>query len=167
MVTVRRVVPALIAVAVLGAAGCSSDDAGETSDHSMSSHHASVGADATSTANAGESDAAELDAAAVCVKIVELNVGANCTEAEPVGLGIGAIEKYEFELPSVPGESGQVLLFSDKATYDKTVAAYDEAASLAGPHRYGSPSALVFVQINEGLSAAEGQKVEQLVAGLQ
>lgn len=165
MVTVRPVVPAMIAVAVLGAAGCSSDDTAVTSDHSMSSH-ASVRADATSTADAAGSDAAELDAAAVCKKIVELNVGVNCTESEPIGLGIGATEKYEFELPSVPGESGQVLLFSDKATYDKTVAAYDGAASLAGPHRYGSPSALVFVQINEGLSAAEGQKVEQLVAGL-
>ena len=74
MVTVRPVVPAVIAVAVLGAAGCSSDDTAVTSDHSMSSH-ASVGADATSTADAAGSDAAELDAAAVCKKIVELNVG--------------------------------------------------------------------------------------------
>ncbi|NED62782.1 hypothetical protein G3I15_17825 [Streptomyces sp. SID10244] len=102
----------------------------------------------------------------MCEKIVESAVGANCTESDPTGLGIGANEKYEFELPSVPGESGQVLVFSDRTIYDKTVAAYDEAASLAGPHRYGSPNALVFVQINEGLSAAEGQKVEKLVAGL-
>ncbi|MBR7193759.1 hypothetical protein [Gordonia sp. SCSIO 19800] len=83
-----------------------------------------------------------------------------------MSLGIGATEKYEFELPSVPGESGQILVFSDRKIYTKTVAAYDEAAALAGPHRYGSPNALVVVQINEGLSAAEGQKVERLVAGL-
>ena len=98
--------------------------------------------------------------------IVDLGVGANCTEDEPGGLGIGADEKYQFELPSVPGESGQVLVFSDSKIYDKTIAAYNEVSSIAGPHRYGSSNALVFVQINEGLSAAEGQKVEQLVAGL-
>lgn len=57
-------------------------------------------------------------------------------------------------------------MFSDRKIYDKTVAAFDEVASLAGPHRYGSSNALVFVQINEGLSAAEGKKVEQLVSSL-
>lgn len=66
----------------------------------------------------------------------------------------------------MPGESGQVMVFSDSKIYDKTVAAYDEVASIAGPHRYGSSNALVFIQINDGLSAAEGQKVEQLVSGL-
>lgn len=165
MATIRRVVPVIVAVAVLTAAGCSSADTAETSE-SPTSTHASVGADATPTADAAEPDSAELDASAVCEKIVELDVGKNCTKSEPAGLGIGAIEKYEFELPSVPGESGQILVFSDRKIYTKTVAAYDEAAALAGPHRYGSPNALVFVQINEGLSAAEGQKVERLVAGL-
>ncbi|WAC55559.1 hypothetical protein [Gordonia sp. SL306] len=57
-------------------------------------------------------------------------------------------------------------MFSDSKIYDKTVAAYDEVAALAGPNRYGSSNALVFVQINDGLSAAEGQKVKQLVSGL-
>lgn len=137
-----RAVPLIVAIAAFGAAGCSSDDA------------------------AASSESTSPDAAAVCQMIVDLGVGANCTESEPGGLGIGADENYQFELPSVPGESGQVLVFSDNKIYDKTVAAYDEVASLAGPHRYGSSNALVFVQINEGLSAAEGQKVEQLVSGL-
>ncbi|MFD4268192.1 hypothetical protein [Rhodococcus sp. NPDC058481] len=154
MVKALRAVPLIVALAAFGAAGCSSDDAAATSDPTS--------LDAVAT-----SDPTSLDAAAaVCQMIVDLGVGANCTESEPEGLGIGADEKYEFELPSVPGESGQVLVFSDSKIYDKTVAAYDEVASLAGPHRYGSSNALVFVQINEGLSAAEGQKVEQLVSGL-
>ncbi|WP_431839980.1 hypothetical protein [Gordonia hongkongensis] len=155
----------IVAVAVLGAAGCSSDDTAGSSDH-PASMHAPFGAGTTPSADAAEPDSAELDAAAVCEKIVELGVGTHCTKSEPGGLGIGATERYEFELPSVPGESGQILVFSDRKIYTKTVAAYDEAAALAGPHRYGSPNALVFVQINEGLSAAEGQKVERLVAGL-
>lgn len=132
----------IAAIAAVGAGGCSSDDV------------------------AASSDPASLDAAAVCRVIVDLGVGANCTESEPKGLGIGANERYEFALPSVPGESGQILVFSDSKIYDKTVAAYAEVASFAGPHRYGSSNALVFVQINVGLSAAEGQNVEQLVSGL-
>jgi hypothetical protein len=142
MVKALRAVPLIVALAALGAAGCSSDDA------------------------AASPDPTSLDAAEVCRMIADLGVGANCTESEPGGLGIGANESYEFELPSVPGESGQVLVFSDRKIYDKTVAAFNEVASLAGPHRYGSSNALVFVQINEGLSAAEGQKVNQLVSGL-
>lgn len=158
MVKALRAVPLIVAVAAFGAAGCSSDDA-------------AAGPDPTSLDAAASSESAALipaavDAEAVCQMIVRLGVGANCTESEPGGVGIGADANYEFELPSVPGESGQVMVFSDSKIYDKTVAAYAEVASLAGPHRYGSSNALVFVQINEGLSAAEGQKVEQLISGL-
>lgn len=157
MVKALRTVPLIVALAAFGAAGCSSDDAAASSDP------ASVDA---SAAAAEVESAPRVSAAGVCQMIVGLGVGANCTEDEPGGLGIGADENYQFELPSVPGESGQVMVFSDSKIYDKTVAAYDDVASIAGPHRYGSSNALVFVQINEGLSAAEGQKVEQLVSGL-
>lgn len=163
MVKAWRAVPLIVALAALGAAGCSSDDAAPSSDPALDAAASSTSASTVATEGAGPTS---LDAAAVCRMIVDLGVGANCTESEPEGLGIGADEKYEFELPSVPGESGQVLVFSDSTIYDKTIAAYDEVASLAGPHRYGSLNALVFVQINEGLSTAEGQKVEQLVSGL-
>lgn len=161
MVNAWHAVPLIVALAALGAAGCSSDDAAPSSAPALD-----AAASSTSPVAAAGADPTSLDATAVCQMIVDLGVGANCTQSEPAGLGIGADEKYEFELPSVPGESGQVLVFSDSKIYNKTVAAYDEVASLAGPHRYGSSNALVFVQINEGLSAAEGQKVEQLVSGL-
>lgn len=159
-----RAIPLIVAIAAFGAAGCSSDDAAATS--GPTSPKATASGDPTSQGAPASADPASLDAAAVCQRIVDLGVGANCTESEPRGLGIGADESYEFELPSVPGESGQVLMFSNNKVFDKTVAAYAEVAELAGPHRYGSSNALVFVQINEGLSAAEGQKVEQLVSGL-
>ncbi|MFD4183762.1 hypothetical protein [Rhodococcus sp. NPDC058514] len=164
MTKALRAVSLIVAIAALGAAGCSSDDTASTSDPITADTGA--GSAPTQLEAAPSSDPTSLDAAAVCQMIVDLGVGANCTESEPGGLGIGADENYEFELPSVPGESGQVLVFSNSKIYDKTVAAFEDVASLAGPHRYGSSNALVFVQINEGLSAAEGQKVEQLVSGL-
>lgn len=93
-------------------------------------------------------------------------MGANCSVDEPSGLGIGATERYVFDLPSVPGEGGQVLVFDDANTYEKTVEAYAEMASLAGPHRYGNDQALVFVQINEGLSMQDGETVKSIVDDL-
>lgn len=105
-------------------------------------------------------------ASSVCAKIEESGVGANCSQEEPAGLGIGATEKYAFDLPSVPGEGGQVLIFDDANTYEKTVEAYAEMASLAGPHRYGNEEALVFVQINEGLSTQDGETVKSIVDNL-
>lgn len=140
MAKALRSVPLIVALAALVAVGCSSDTGGSSS---------------TSSA-----------AASVCEQIVDLGVGDDCREAEPTGLGAEAAARYEFDLPSVLGNAGQVLVFSDRSAYGKSVAAYDAASALAGPHRYGSSKALVFVQINEGLSAAEGPKVADLVAGL-
>lgn len=58
------------------------------------------------------------------------------------------------------------MAFDNGALYRKTVQAYEDAASLAGPHRYGSESALIFVQMNEGLSSSDGQKVKEIVDSL-
>ncbi|MFC8181571.1 hypothetical protein ACFULT_22060 [Rhodococcus sp. NPDC057297] len=79
---------------------------------------------------------------------------------------MAATEVYDFDLPSVPGEGGAVMAFADGELYKKTVQSYEDAAFLAGPHRYGSESALIFVQINEGLSSSDGQKVEEIVDSL-
>lgn len=114
----------------------------------------------------GSSGSAPSTAASVCAQIADSGVGAACGQDEPGGLGIGAIENYTFTLPSVPGESGQVMVFDDPAIYEKTVEAYDDMRGLAGPHRYGNADALVFVQINEGLSAGNGEKVKAIVDGL-
>ncbi|MDH6284930.1 hypothetical protein [Prescottella agglutinans] len=102
----------------------------------------------------------------MCAKIEKSGVGANCSQDEPGGLGIGATENYAFDLPSVPGRSGQVMVFDDPKIYKKTVDAYAEMSGLAGPHRYGNERALVFVQINEGLSAQDGKTVKSIVDGL-
>ncbi len=75
-------------------------------------------------------------------------------------------EVYDFDLSSVPGEGGTVMAFDDVDLYQKTVQSYEDAAVLAGPHRYGSEPALIFVQINEGLSSSDGQKVKGIVDSL-
>ncbi len=40
------------------------------------------------------------------------------------------------------------------------------SAVLAGPHRYGNLSALIFVQMNSGTSKSHGRKTEKLVGNL-
>ncbi|MEV0947336.1 hypothetical protein [Rhodococcus sp. NPDC049939] len=102
----------------------------------------------------------------MCAQIEEAGIGTNCAESEPGGLAVAATERYEFDLPSVPGEGGAVMKFDDEDLYRKTVKSYDDMSFLAGPHRYGSESALIFVQINEGLSSSDGKKVQEIIQGL-
>ena len=70
----------------------------------------------------------------------------------------------EFDLAH--GKTGQVLRFNDDAGYDATVKAFGAAAVLAGPHRYGKPGALVFVQLNAATPAEVGAKAKAVVDGL-
>jgi len=102
----------------------------------------------------------------VCKKIEASGVGANCRASQPAGLGAGAAEKVDFDLPSVAGKTGQVLRFDKEETYRATELSYANMGGLAGPHRYGSPKALIFVQMNEGLSADNGKKVKAIVDAL-
>lgn len=102
----------------------------------------------------------------VCKRIEATGVGANCREGKPGGLGAAAVERVEFDLPSVPGEGGSVMRFDRESFYESTEEAYGKAAMLAGPHRYGSKKALIFVQMNQGLSMDEGRKVKAVVDGL-
>jgi len=102
----------------------------------------------------------------VCAQIEDAGIGENCAPGDPGGLAVAATEKYDFDLPSVPGERGTVMIFDNADQYRKTVKSYADAAILAGPHRYGSDNALILVQINEGLSSSDGQKVKDIVDSL-
>lgn len=101
-----------------------------------------------------------------CKKIEAAGVGANCRESPPAGLGGAAMAKAEFDLPSVPGKTGQVLQHADDGAFDKTEQGFAGAAVLSGPHRYGNKAKGIFVQANIGLPAAEGQKLKAAVDAL-
>ena len=105
-------------------------------------------------------------AASVCNKLVDAGIAAGCREEKPAGLGAAAVERYTFDLPSVQGKTGQVLRFENKATYTQTVDAFAATAFFAGPHRYGSEKALIFVQMNEGLSLELGKSAKATIEGL-
>lgn len=102
----------------------------------------------------------------VCKQIESSGVGSNCHAETPDGLGAGAKEAAAFDLVHVAGKGGQVLKFDDTDKFSKTVDAFDAAAMLAGPHRFGSKKALVFVQMNDGASADDGGKVRGVVSAL-
>ncbi len=101
-----------------------------------------------------------------CQKLEAAGIAAGCKADQPAGLGAGAKEKVAFDLPSVAGKTGAVFTFGDDAAFDATVGAFEKAAILAGPHRYGSKKALTFVQINNGLAAADGAKAKGVVDAL-
>ncbi len=102
----------------------------------------------------------------VCKQVESSGVASGCRADTPNGIGAAASEKVSFDLPSVPGKTGAVFGFADDEAYDKTEKAFAAAAVLAGPHRYGSKKARSFVQINSGLSAADGAKAKAVVDGL-
>ncbi|HEY4158501.1 MAG TPA: hypothetical protein VGM29_10400 [Polyangiaceae bacterium] len=103
----------------------------------------------------------------VCAQLATSGVAANCKDGGPAGgLGSAASEYVVFDLPSVPGETGQVLRFEKPSDYAATVKAFDAAAVLAGRHRYGSESALIFVQLNSKASSDVGAKADAIVKGL-
>ena len=143
---------------LLIATGCSSDSPENSATSEMPA--------ATSTEIVTPAPASDSAAQRVCAEIERAGIGDNCVRGEGNGLQLAATEVYDFDLRSVPGEGGAVMAFDDVALYRKTVQAYEDAASLAGPHRYGSESALIFVQINEGLSSSDGQKVKEIVDSL-
>lgn len=101
-----------------------------------------------------------------CEQLVKAGVGASCHSDTPSGLGGAALERVEFDLPSVAGEHGVVLLFQTDADYETTVASYQNLAALSGPHRYGNAKRRIFVQENRGLSGELGMKTKAVVDAL-
>lgn len=112
--------------------------------------------------------AAKPAASDVCKQIEGAGVAkpGTCKAETPAVMAARAKEKIAFDLAAVPGKTGQVLSFAKAEDYTATVKAFEAAAMLAGPHRYGSEKALIFVQLNDGASVDVGNKVKGLVAGL-
>ena len=102
----------------------------------------------------------------VCGKLVEAKLATDCKTTPAAGLGLAATEHAEFNLPSVLGKTGQVMLFDRDAFYTSTVDAYGKAVAIAGPRQYGNPKARVFVQINSGASSEVGAKTKAVVDAL-
>lgn len=103
-------------------------------------------------------------AMAVCEKLVVAGVAANCEAKPPGGLGAAALEHVVFDIPG--GKTGQVMTFDKASDYTATTKAYDAAAVLAGRHRYGSESALTFVQLNSETPAELGTNAKTVVEAL-
>jgi hypothetical protein len=101
-----------------------------------------------------------------CQKLVEAGVAANCHDHKPGGLAANARRGAEFDLPSVPGKTGAVWTFDEEAAFDSTVQSYDNAKVMSGPHRYGNRKAMVFTQMNSGLSMELGDKAKAAIADL-
>ena len=102
----------------------------------------------------------------VCHKLEVAGVAANCRTEQASGIGAAASEKAAFDLPSVPGKGGQVLLFEKDSSYESTVETFTKGAMLAGPHRYGSPKTRIFVQMNDGAAAVVGARAKAVVDAL-
>jgi hypothetical protein len=104
----------------------------------------------------------------VCKKLEAAGVATagSCKQDKPLALAARAKEKYVFDLASVPGKTGQVLTHASAEDYKATVDGFTAAAALAGPHRYGSEKALVFVQLNDKASLDVGNKAKAVVDGL-
>jgi hypothetical protein len=105
-------------------------------------------------------------AKAICEALTSKGFGTNCTEDKPGGLGAAAWERYAFDLPDPKGKTCQILTFKTDADFQATLKAFDGAAALAGPHRYGNAKARVFVQCNSDMPRDAGSKLEQAVAEL-
>jgi hypothetical protein len=99
----------------------------------------------------------------VCRTLEKDGVAANCREDKPGGLGAAAIENAQFDLPSVPGKTGQVMRFDRSDAFEATETLFVKAAMLAGPHRYGNKQKMIFVQINQGLSLELGKAAKATV----
>lgn len=110
--------------------------------------------------------ASKPSASDVCAKIQAAGIGAKCHEGERKMLTSRAAHKVDFDLVHVAGKQGAVMSFEKAEDYDATVKAFEQAAMLAGPHRYGNAKALIFVQANDGLKADEGAKLKAIVDAL-
>lgn len=105
----------------------------------------------------------------VCYKLEAAGVALKCQTGSKGALGLiarSASEYVTFDLPSVPGKTGQVLRFRNAADYAEAVQGFEAASMLVGPHRYGSAKALIFVQLSSATPADVGAKAAVVVAGL-
>ena len=66
----------------------------------------------------------------------------------------------------MPGKTGQVLKFATGDELDVSVAAFRGMSMFAGPHRYESKRALIFVQMNKDTPSVIGAQAKMLVDAL-
>jgi hypothetical protein len=101
-----------------------------------------------------------------CQKLQSEGVASGCREDKPGGPGAAATEEVVFDLPSLPGKTGQVMLFPTDEAYNAAVKAFEAAAFFAGPHRYGSAKTHIFVQMDPRASLEVGKKAKAVIEGL-
>lgn len=101
-----------------------------------------------------------------CEKFTGAGLGSGCQEEKPGGLGAAASQKYAYNLKEPTGKTCGVYSFKDQESYEATVKSFAAMAMLAGPHRYGNPKKLVFVQCNDGMPDAVGKELEKAVNSL-
>ena len=111
-----------------------------------------------------------VSAAAVCKALEKAGVAkkGSCVKAKPEKISALAQIKYDFLLENLAKEvgSGQVLEFGDKKSFEKTVKTFEAMAAVAGPHRYQSDAALIFVQLNKKTPAGDAKKAKSIVEAL-
>jgi hypothetical protein len=104
-------------------------------------------------------------AMSVCKQLEAGGVASSCHPGTKDALSLGAAEKVEFDLPSVPSKTGQVLRFDSDEQYDKTVESFGKLR-LAGPHRYASRATRIFVHVDSEVPAEVGTKAKAVVEAL-
>jgi hypothetical protein len=105
----------------------------------------------------------DVSAMGVCKQLEAEKLASACVAGTPGGLGSAAREKVDFDLPSVPGQKGQVMLFEKDEYYRNTTEAYAKMSTLVGRHQYGNPKARVFVQLNSKASNETGDATRAVV----
>jgi hypothetical protein len=104
-------------------------------------------------------------AMSVCRKLEDAHVAKDCKGDEPGGIGAAAKERVVFKLVESK-KTGQVLTFESHDAYTRTVDNFEKMKKLAGPHRFGDESTLVFVQLNSEASGEEVSGTHQVLDGL-
>lgn len=105
-------------------------------------------------------------AAEVCSALEKAGEVKSCAAATPGGIGAGASAKAQADLPSAAGKTCQILQFASPEAYDGAAKAFEGAAMLVGPHRYGNREKLVYVQCSSELAADHGAKIKGVVDAL-
>lgn len=106
----------------------------------------------------------------VCKMVAATGEADECKAEQPGGLGHRAKESvtFKFKHVAIDGErkGGQILSFETDETLAATVKDFEDMALLAGPHRYHSKSAKIFLQANSETPPELGRKLKKIVEGL-
>lgn len=73
---------------------------------------------------------------------------------------------WVYDVPGTPGATAAVYSFATSEDYAATVNTFAGLAVLAGPHRYGNPGRLIFVQANDKAPLEYGRRLRATIEGL-